>query len=774
MQNISGQSGGIPFIMRNASTIVGVFTLSIFLSAMLLFSVQPMFTKMALPLLGGSSNVWNTAMVFFQGTLLGGYLYAHLISNRFKLKTQIIIHGCVLAAGILFLPLAIASGWEPPAGGAQALWLIALFAVSIGVPFFAISANAPLMQRWFSYTDHKDAADPYFLYAASNLGSLISLGLYPVYFEPVMRLNEQTSLWASGYRLLIVMIVLSGIFAVLRHKASQNNHEEVVTKLKEKLEIATCVWWVFLAFLPSSLMLGVTSHMTNNIAAAPLLWIMPLGLYLLTFIIVFAKTPWVTSDRLKWPFVIAIALAIATGVFLKLGILTDLSISLFTYFVIALMCHMRLAEARPNVSRLTEFYIWMSVGGVLGGIFNALLAPLLFSGTYEYLIVTVLAVLAHPRFTLIAGETFRRVIIAALMCVLGFVLFKLMSHAGVDMRIGFMLGGIFALLGLSYARRIGGKVLIDIAILASMAFTLPYIVQDYVFKGRSFFGVIKVKNEFNKLGPVHVLAHGDTIHNFQIRSEDYETLPLAYYAPGNTFDTALKAVRADKGSVDLAMIGLGAGAMACYEQPGDNWTYFEIDPVVVKAATTPEIFSYMSKCSIESDIRLGDARLKILDLPENSQDIIMVDAFSSDSIPSHLVTKEALAQYMSRLKEDGVLFFHTSNRVSDVDSVIVRLAEDAGLEARYIIKWSSDFKDRPYADFVTPSTALLVGTVDNIERTIGDDPIWTRFKPSPNVKLWSDDYTNIISTLLSYRRGESGPIPNPISDEDVQQIVSTE
>ncbi len=772
MSNLANIIHNMPSALRSSAAIVSVFTLSIFLSAMLLFSVQPMFAKMALPLLGGSSNVWNTAMVFFQGTLLGGYLYAHLISNRFRLRTQIVIHGCVLAAGFIFLPLALASGWEPPTGGFQAFWLIGLFAVSIGIPFFAISANAPLMQRWFSYTDHKDANDPYFLYAASNLGSLISLGLYPIYFEPMMRLNEQTSLWATGYRLLLVCIVISGLFAFIRRRNVSSESVGITAKTKQSLHLSDRVWWIFLAFLPSSLMLGVTSHMTNNIAAAPFLWIIPLALYLLTFIIVFAKNPWVNSQNLKWPFIAALTLAIASGVFLKLSILTDLSISLGTYFVIALMCHMRLAEARPDVSRLTEFYIWMSLGGVLGGVFNALIAPVLFNGTYEYLMILGLSVLVHPRFTLRSGEGFRRVIIAALLTILGFVIFKLISGLGMAMSINIFIGGSIAMLGFGYVRQVGSKIIIDLAILASVAFVLPSLIPDYVFKDRSFFGVIKVQSLPGELGVVHRLAHGDTIHNYQIRSADYETTPLAYYTPGNTFDIALSAVRRDKKDIKLAMIGLGAGAMACYEHPGDEWTYFEIDPVVVRAATTPEIFSYMSQCSQKSDIRLGDARLKILELAKNSQDIIMVDAFSSDSIPSHLLTREALAIYMSRLKDDGVLFFHTSNRVSDVDSVIVRLAEDADLAVRHIIKLKKDFKDQPYAEFVTPSTALMVGKADNINRIIADDPQWTRFRASPNVKLWSDDYTNIVSTLISHRRSEAGPVPNLPTDTAL--TVSTE
>jgi len=380
---------------RSSWALVSVFTLSIFLSATLLFSVQPLFAKLVLPLLGGSSSVWNTAMVFFQGTLLGGYIYAHLISKYLNLPLQIFFHTVILSLGLFFLPLAIASGWTPPEGGAQAYWLIALFAVSVGMPFFAISANAPLLQRWFSRTSHKDADDPYFLYAASNAGSLLSLCLYPIVFEPLLRLQAQTELWTKGYWALIAVILAAGIFAALHQKTQSVLVEKTATSAS-KVTYKQRLFWVFLAFIPSSLMLGVTSHMANNIASAPFLWIIPLALYLLTFVIVFAKKPIVTPKQLAKLFPWVILVALIAGFVLKLFVLVSIGLSLICYFIIALFCHGRLVEARPDVSNLTEFYIWISFGGVLGGVFNALVAPAIFSNVYEYLIILIAAQFAVP------------------------------------------------------------------------------------------------------------------------------------------------------------------------------------------------------------------------------------------------------------------------------------------------------------------------------------------------------------------------------------------
>ena len=310
-------------------------------------------------------------MVFFQGTLLGGYIYAHLISKYFKLPLQIMIHALVLGLGLFFLPLAIASGWTAPEGGAQAYWLIALFAASVGLPFFAISANAPLLQRWFSRTSHKDADDPYFLYAASNAGSLLSLCLYPILFEPLMRLQTQTDVWTKGYWILGLVILAAGLFATI-HKETDATPMADASDKKPQLAVTSItmeqrLFWIFLAFVPSSLMLGVTSHMANNIASAPFLWIIPLALYLLTFIIVFAKKPMVTSNGLAKLFPWVILVAVTAGLALKNFVLISIGLSLVCYFIITLLCHGRLAEMRPDARNLTEFYIWMSFGGVLGG-----------------------------------------------------------------------------------------------------------------------------------------------------------------------------------------------------------------------------------------------------------------------------------------------------------------------------------------------------------------------------------------------------------------------
>ena len=733
---------------RSSWALVSVFTLSIFLSATLLFSVQPLFAKLVLPLLGGSSSVWNTAMVFFQGMLLGGYIYAHLISKYLKLPLQIICHGIVLSLGLFFLPLAIASGWTPPEGGAQSFWLIGLFAVSVGMPFFAISANAPLLQRWFSRTDHKDAQDPYFLYAASNAGSLLSLCLYPILFEPLLRLQAQTEIWAKGYWALIAVILAAGLFAFLnRAKDAETVKSEALPA--EKITAKQRVFWIFLAFIPSSLMLGVTSHMANNIASAPFLWIIPLALYLLTFVIVFAKKPIVTPKQLAILFPWVILVALIAGFVLKLFVLVSIGLSLICYFTIALYCHGRLVEARPDVANLTEFYIWMSFGGVLGGVFNALIAPAIFPNVYEYLIILIAAQLAVPPKTEMSFDVIKgKAIHLAKYAIPAVIIYKGLALTGLDARIGAFIGGGVFLLGLSRMRGQTKTFFLDLGILAVLVMLVPTLYHKPILTDRSFFGVLHVKEVESEHGLVHKFVHGDTIHNYQFRDAEKRKIPLAYYAPGNTFDMAMQAARVESPQMSIAMVGLGAGAMACYEKPGDNWTYYEIDPAVVDMATNPEYFSFMSDCSVASDIRIGDARMTLEALAANSQDVIVIDAFSSDSIPTHLLTTEALALYRSKLKEDGLIFFHTSNRVMDVASVVVRLADQAGLASRYISK--SDFSDKEYGEFYIASTGVLIGQERRIVAATSHNPDWEILQPSPSVKAWSDDYSSIIGSIKSF------------------------
>lgn len=743
---------------RRSLGLAVIFTATIFLSATLLFSVQPMFTKLILPLLGGASNVWNTAMVFFQAMLLGGYIYAHLVSKYLPVKAQIAVHACVTASGFLFLPLAVPADIILPDSGMPTFWLLGLFGITVGLPFFALSANAPLLQRWFSLTNHRDAEDPYFLYSASNAASLIILCAYPFIIEPNTRLGGQTFSWAIGYASLLLMLLVTA-FALTRSLAPVIANAQLETN-SPAADWRQKAFWIFLAFLPSSLMLGVTSYMTNNIASTPFLWIMPLALYLLTFVIVFARKPLVSAAGLSklfpWVVIAGFLLIVPNHPIPIGGFSIDLSpppavkipLLLTVYFLIALYCHAILVEKRPATSGLTEFYILMSVGGVLGGIFNALIAPVIFNAVYEFVLVLALVLFLRPTGIVMpkAGDKpwnlFGIGIIAAAMNA------AFLIRAGSNLPLVLFISAAIVVIS---AMRFNLSKILKIGMIGCLAFvaiTFDLLGSDSLYKDRSFYSLLAVQAYESEHGKLHKFVHGDTSHNYQLREPALQKVPTSYYVEGGSIHVSIEALREHLGgNLDVAVVGLGAGAMVCYEQPGDDWVYFEIDPAVVKLARNTQYFSYIDRCRPEADIRIGDARQKLNDVPKNSMDMIVIDAFSSNSIPAHLVTREALALYQSRMTDEGLVFFHTSNNMLDVTSVVSRLAEDAGLTARYIDL--DDFPGNPYAEYGSRATGILMGPDMVMQSVTSGDDRFMEWTPSRHVKVWTDDYSSVVGTLIA-------------------------
>lgn len=735
-----------------------IFTATIFLSATLLFSVQPMFTKLVLPLLGGASNVWNTAMVFFQAMLLGGYIYAHLITKYLPIKAQVAVHLGVTAFGFIFLPLALPAEITVPDGGTPTFWLLGLFALTVGVPFFALSANAPLLQRWFSLTDHKDASDPYFLYSSSNAASLLILCAYPFLIEPTLRLGEQTSSWAIGYVALFAMIIVTA--AIMSRRLVGGGKIKTEAAVSTRLTYSSMAFWVVLAFIPSSLMLGVTSYMTNNIASAPFLWILPLALYLLTFVIVFARRPIVSTATIAklfpWVVIFALFTMMPNSSFDLFGFTINTSPSkvmkipllLLAYFLISLYCHSILVGRRPDSSKLTTYYILMSLGGVLGGAFNALLAPLIFDAVYEFILVLVLVLFLRPDGFVFpkSGEKPWRLFFFGV----GAAIFNavMLFQAGGELQ--YILFISFVILAISSMRFNTGRLfkagVFSVIIICTFVFNM--FGSNNFYQDRSFYSVMGVKIGETEYGKIHRFIHGDTLHNYQIREEGLYTVPTAYYIEGGSIHTAVQAARKLAGdNMDVAVVGLGAGAMTCYQNPGESWTFYEIDPAVVKLARNPDLFSYVDRCDPDADIRVGDARQKLAELPEGSQDLIVIDAFSSDSIPAHLVTREALQMYQTRLKPTGLIFFHTSNKFLDVTSVVSRLAEDANLASRYLA--IEEFPSNPHKQAGVLAQGMLVGPEELIQQVSAGDENFQIWKASKYVKVWTDDYSSILGTLIA-------------------------
>jgi hypothetical protein len=749
---------GLPSAPRNRLVLI-VYTSAIFVSALLLFSVQPLFTRMVLPRLGGSPAVWSVAMVFFQSLLLGGYAYAHFLMRLRNRMIPVAIHLVLLVIAWLTLPLSIASGWgEPPASG-YAVWLLGLFAVSIGLPFFALAANNPLLQAWFVRTGHPNGPDPYFLYASSNIGSFLALLSYPVLLEPLFTLRTQNLIWTGGYGLLIVLIAACGTL-LLRSPASA-----AVDVLADDTDAPAPAWrlrarWIFLAAVPSGLLIAVTAHISTDVAAAPLLWVLPLSLYLLTWVLVFQSRPLLPH---RW-MLIAQPLAIA-GVIVLLGIggeqnlLLTLGGNLLFFLVIAMACHGELARTRPAAKYLTGFYVALSFGGMIGGLFAGLIAPFTFSWIAEYPILLALAALCRPS----GGDERWSRWSSWYWLLLALLALALIAPSWSDGKIMASLSGYrvwvigaVAILSASLALGLNANrwKIFATVVLALVLIRVYPADQGRVVTVRSFFGVHKIV--VTPDGDYHVLMHGTTIHGAQkFRNADGTPVtgrpePISYYHSDGGIGQAITAIRERKGGpLRVAVIGLGAGTLACASQPGETWKFFEIDQSMVDTARDPRYFTYIKNCAPDLKPVMGDARLTFAREPDGIYDLIIVDAYSSDAIPIHLATQEAMKIYKDKLAPQGVVLMHVSNRHLELASVIVGIAEANDLKSWVYSEDSNRDDEYIYA------TSVVVSAREEADiGKLASSDEWALTEADEDQRVWTDDYSNVLGAV--YRRLRDG------------------
>ena len=914
-----------------------VFALTLFTSATLLFLVEPMVGKMITPLLGGTPAVWNTCMVFYQAVLLLGYGYAHLSTTWLGARKQAAVHLALLLLPFLLLPLTVNRGLIK---GDENPILLVLFILSmtVGVPMFVVSASAPLLQKWFASTSHPAAKDPYFLYGASNLGSMLALIAYPALVEPNLRLREQSLDWSVGYGVLGALTAVCAVFLwrsprnveieekpaetkTEKARAGAGRSSEAIQPSKQGIrtgdnlsaaasqDIASAhtltgevTWkrilrWVALAFVPSSLMLGTTTYITTDIAAIPLLWVAPLALYLLSFILVFSRVPaWVHKGMvLVMPLLVLLLLFFVLSEWKatsrSLGGM--IALHLMTLFVVSMVCHGELALDRPAPKYLTGYFLWMSVGGVLGGLFNGLVAPVIFTGIIEYELAMMLACyLAPPLGVTKESEWGRRVdvILAVLFAVVGLLLIglRLPDHdlewdvlkegpwpwqlaallAGIVLAVAVALrtrekrfdrwmdlvlplGLALLLIGLSWGlwsdalygrvRKLAealGRTSYDLrryltygvpAVLCytfverSLRFALGVgalilasslvgtFNERVMHQERSFFGVLKVENEELMFGDEHFyfrrLVHGTTLHGTQFLNDERRDEPLTYYHRSGPIGEVMMLYNTPERLPNLAVIGLGTGTMACYARPGQHLTFYDIDPVVRRLSFdgNPMYFSYVQDArdrGAHLDLVMGDARLTMerQQVTESEKyGVIVVDAFSSDAIPVHLITREAMQVYLDKLAPDGLLAFHISNRYFDLKPVLYNLAQERGLssvyqsddreadkestallgkssstwvvlarDSKYLdgLRALNDWEDRRadlYGQFFRlslwpdPGVGLASQTMlmhKLLDQAISRRPSqWKELEPDKNwpdlgkVGVWTDDYSNLLSVF---------------------------
>ena len=717
-----------------------LFLVTLLTGSFLLFLIQPMIARMALPRLGGAPAVWNSAMLVYQALLLAGYAYAHAI-GRLSPHRQAILHLALFAAAALWLPVGLSSAVPDP-GDTPLLWVPWLLVSSIGPLFFVVSAQAPLMQRWYGLTTK---ADPYPLYAASNLGSFAGLIAYPLFVEPGFALGGQSLLWSG---LFLVLLLLVAACAVTLPKAEARQAPAVVSP---KPSVKTHLRWVALAAVPSGLMLSTTTHLTTDVVAVPLLWVVPLGLYLLSFTVAFAANR-TAADVIG---------LIAPLLILSIGSLAFANASshpaiwalagLALLFVVAVALHAEMYRTRPGADHLTGFYLAMSVGGVTGGLFCALIAPAVFDWNYEHpLLIVAAAALVPPQ-----------------------VLFYWLERVWTGLRgrvetvLIILAVGLLALIASGLAgplpRWMPAAALAGLAIIAvaSVGQRLPYVLSLVGLMGglggvrvlqasdqrtRSYFGIYAV--ETRESGSTRVLMHGTTLHGLQMLDPGRERTPTSYYAPRSGIGIPLTFADALFGpGAAIGVVGLGTGTLACYRRPGQTYTFFEIDPAIVRIARDGGRFTYLSRCAPDARIVVGDARLSLAREPAAALDLIALDAFSSDAVPMHLLTAEALRIYARALKPGGLLLVHISNRYLDLEPVLAALERRQGWTARIRDHQPSGAEGR---DRSTRSVWIAMArdprVIDRLE-ALGAMQDWEGLVRRSGFAPWTDDYATILPLI---------------------------
>jgi hypothetical protein len=720
-----------------------LFVATILTGSFLLFLVQPMVARMALPLLGGAPNVWNSAMLVYQALLLAGYGYAHVL-GRMPVRKAAKIHVVLLFVAAVTLPISLIE-LPPAAPGWEALWVPLLLAISIGPIFLLVSAQAPLMQRW--YASDPSAGEPWALYAASNLGSFAGLIAYPLVAEPLFGLRQQGWAWSAGYALLVVLVVL---VAKARWQTPAAAEAEIALATEQPIPARRIVLWLALSAVPSGLLLSTTTHLTTDIFAMPLLWVIPLGLYLLSFVVAFGESRRLAQAVTTWaPLTMLLAGGLAM-VSTSTGTMLLALSSMVLLFVIAVALHGRLYDSRPPTSQLTLFYFVMSVGGALGGVFTALLAPVLFDWAWEHPLLIVAAAALLPSVALfdwrrLPGLTpemarFGVGVVVAVAILLALLLRDVATTLEPSAAKVLLPGGL-AICGLLLMPwRPLFMLVLGLLLLAQGGLDTIGISREGL-RQRSYFGIYTVRED--RSNQMRMLTHGTTLHGQQSTDPTLSRLPLTYYGPGSGAGITLANSAALFGpKARVGVVGLGTGSLACYHQPGQSWLFFEIDPLVLEYSRN-RTFTYLADCAPDAKIVLGDARLGLKRTPPGSLDILAVDAFSSDAIPLHLLTDEAFGVYLDALSPHGLLLVHISNRFIELEPVLAAEARHRGLTA--LLR-----DDVPPVNGGLTASSWVIMSRDptqfgRLAKLAPAVPLTSLMSPTP--RIWTDDHASILPYL---------------------------
>ena len=736
-----------------------LFSVTLFISAALLFWIQPLIAKTLLPLLGGAPAVWNTCLLFFQTMLLIGYLYALASARWLSLRLQAAVHILLLLLIAIYVfrsavhaPILTAVQQTTPTW-----WLLENLLFSVGPAFFIISATNPLLQSWFSKLRHHLAIDPYFLFAASNAGSLVALVAFPFVLEPSLGLNEQYKIWRVGFAVLATLIF---VIAVALKPLGSGPNVEQPSATESVPNTRLTVWrrlrWLALAFVPSSLMLGVTTYITTDVAAVPLLWVIPLALYLLTFVLAFAKRQFASAASLNRMMIVAalvVTLILSSGATEPAWALILANLGFF--FVAALMCHAQLANDRPAVAHLTEYYIWIAVGGALGSVFNVLIAPVLFTSILEYPLAIVIACMLLPAESRDSDQTddtkqgrfglpdkYFDLIYPLGLYILAVSLAILVTY----LRTGSSIVNLFIVLGIPLIiinhffrqRPIRFALGLSAVLLASVYYT--EYTDRTLHVVRNFFGTTRVTTD--SIGRINSFYSGNTIHGKQFVEQSRQCEPLSYHHENGPLGQVMAVYTAAPANSRVAVIGLGIGAMAAYSKPDQEWTFYEINPDVINIARHTQHFTYLQNCARGSlNVVEGDARLNLQNAQDGYYGLIVFDAFSSDAIPVHLVTQQALDLYLSKLAQGGILVFHISNRSLNLKPILADLADSRNLECIVF----DDLKPSSLEGKDPSEWVVMARSAPEISN-LSINTQWKRLDGKGG-RVWSDDFSNILQAI---------------------------
>lgn len=710
-----------------------VFTATAFFGAALLFTIQPLVARLLLPAYGGSATVWSTCSLFFQVLLILGYVYSHVVTTRLPRRLQPRVHLLALAVPLLALPLALPTDAAPAADQSPALWLLRTLVLMVGLPFVVLATSGPLLQRWYSWSGGPRREDPYFLFAASNVGSFGGLLAYPFLIEPHLSLRAQTSGFSLAFLGFAVLAATCG-FLSLHGPPTAASADRASRGALPRRRVAL---WVAYAFLPSCLMLAVTRHLSTDVAPIPLLWVAPLALYLATFVGAFAVR---SRERPTLSPRAAAALGFA-GILVSplssaLPLPLTLTFNLLLVGTVGYAAHRMLAADRPEPRHLTSFYLAVAVGGALGGLVNGLLAPVALNSVLEYpLTLALLPLLCLlPRGLRARGGRIavlrRRSVLAVLLLALGIAVVARLVPGDSGVVTAYLAIAAFALLGYVLSRfpaaASGGLVVL---VVAGALFGNSDIAQ----RERTFYGTYEVKTAGSSLTS---LSHGTTLHGLQSRTPTEEREPTTYYARSGPLGDIMDVVRPH----DVVAVGLGIGTLVAYGAAGDAYTFLEIDRAVVDIAEDERYFSYLSGADADVQVRVGDGRLLATDLPAGGSDAVILDAFSSDAIPVHLLSHEAFDVYAERLRPGGAIAVHISNRHFDLVPVLAATADHLG--------WRGVVGNHPGGgdDLSTPSTWVLLTADPEVSDALSDRSGWRSLDASRRV-VWTDDYSSVLTVL---------------------------